>query len=55
MGKVQIDQAGIVPVNLTVVQKHGSMIMNLRSVRLVRTDETVLPEPAKAAGHPAVP
>jgi len=53
LAKVEIKQSGTVPVNLTVVQKHGSVIMNMRAIHLVRTEETTLQEPAQQAVHPA--
>lgn len=55
LGQVEIKRAGIIPVNLTVLERHGAWIMNLRAIRLVRTNATTLEEPAQRAVHPAVP
>jgi hypothetical protein len=48
-GQVQIFRSDGIPVNVNVIEKHSPWIMKLHSVRLVRTDDTKLSEPPKAA------
>lgn len=55
LGQVQISQAGVTPVNLSVLEKRGKWVMNLRSISLRRSNQTVLQDPPMQAVHPAHP
>jgi len=53
LGQVKIDKAGEVPINVSVLDKKGEYVMDLRSVRLDPTGETIFRDLPKKAVHPA--
>jgi len=55
LGQVEISRAGVTPVNLSVLEKHGQLVMNFRSICLRRSESTHLEDPPTPAIHPALP
>lgn len=55
LGQVKIPQAGVVGINLSALEKKGSRVMDLRCIKLRRSNDTSLSTPAKPAVHPASP
>ena len=55
LGQVQVSQAGVVPVNLRVLEKRGTWVASIRLIRFCRSKATEMEDPPHDATHPAVP